>query len=264
MGGNVISGAYPIFMAELSNPAITEFSDSVRWMYTGFTKTFGYIGICAAFIYTAKKEKKAKTRAMMIPLMITTVLVAITEPIDFLFVFAAPLLFLLHSVITGVFMVLLNVFEIRAGMTGFSSMLVNIALGAERTQWPLLLLLGVIQILVYFVIFSFLIKKFNFKTPGREDDGDDTIMIQDNQNPAITAMDYSSLLEGLGGKENVEEIENCFTRLRVRLKDIQKLDKDKINQVKNSGIVEKGNDIQIIFGLQVTEICADLKKILEA
>lgn len=262
MGGQVISGAYPIYMAELSNPAITEFSESIRWMYTGFAKTFAYVGICAAFIYTAKPENKAKTRAMLIPLAISTVLVAITEPIDFLFVFVAPLLFLLHSIIAGAFMVILNVLEIRAGMTGISSMLVNMALGVERTQWPLLLLLAVIEIIVYFLIFTFVIKKFNLKTPGREEDTETTEIETASTAANPATYHYDSLIEGLGGAENIVEIENCFTRLRVNLKDVKLLDKDKINQVKNSGIVEKGNDIQIIFGLQVTDICNDMKKLL--
>src|SRR5699024_6232968 len=97
--GQTISGAYAVFMSEVGNPSITQFSDSVRWMTIAFTKTFGYIGIAAAFVKTAKPENKEKIRAMLIPLVITSFMVSITEPIDFLFVFSAPLLFLLHAII---------------------------------------------------------------------------------------------------------------------------------------------------------------------
>lgn len=264
MNGQTFSGAYAVFMAEMSNPATTQFSDTIRWMTTAFTKTFGYIGIVAAFIHTARPENKAKIKAMLIPLVITSFMVAITEPIDFLFVFAAPMLFVLHAIISGSFMVLLNVLGIRAGTNGLSSMILNIALGAERTKWPLLLLLGVIQILIYFFLFTYLIKKFNLKTPGREDveeSGVNTIGIPKGETISEDAR-VSHLIEALGGKENIVELENCFTRLRVLLKDPTKMDHTMVNQIDNSGIVEKGNDIQIVFGLEVTEICNNMKQSL--
>ena len=265
MNGQTFSGAYAVFMAEMSDPTITQFSDTIRWMTTAFTKTFGYIGIAAAFIHTAKPENKARVKAMLIPLVITSFMVAITEPIDFLFVFAAPLLFVLHAIIAGTFMVLLNVFGIRAGTNGLSSIILNFALGAERTSWPLLLLLGVIQIFVYFFLFSYLIKKFNFKTPGRE-------IIEEREAATKTiikkqigpvGVNVAPLIEGLGGKDNIIELENCFTRLRVLLKDPSKINRSKINEIENSGIVEKGNDVQIIFGLEVTDICNNMKQSLE-
>lgn len=270
MGGETISGAYPIFMAEMSNPMITEFSDTIRWMQIAFTKTFGYIGIAAAFIKTAKPENKNKIKGMLIPLVITSFLVSITEPIDFLFVFAAPLLFLVHATIAGSFMVILNILDIRAATNGLSSMILNVALGSEMTKWPLLIGLGIAQILLYYFLFSFLIKKFNLKTPGREDkkssqNKGETEAVNDptaNDEKMLGNEGIYAIIAGLGGKENINSVENCFTRLRVNIKDVNQLSKDKINEVENSGIVVKDRDIQIVFGLGVGEIAEKVKEAL--
>lgn len=270
MGGETISGAYPIFMAEMSNPAITEFSDTIRWMQIAFTKTFGYIGIAAAFIKTAKPENKNKVKGMLIPLVITAFLVSITEPIDFLFVFAAPLLFLIHAVIAGSFMVILNVLNIRAATNGLSSIILNIALGPEMTKWPLLIALGVGQIILYYVLFSFLIKKFDLKTPGREDkklnseanNENSAVNMTTNKKGVSDDKNIQMIISGLGGKDNINSVDNCFTRLRVNIKDVNKLSKEQINEVENSGIVIKDKDIQVIFGLGVGEIAEKVKTAL--
>jgi len=277
--GQTISGAYAVFMSEVGNPSITQFSDSVRWMTIAFTKTFGYIGIAAAFVKTAKPENKEKIRAMLIPLVITSFMVSITEPIDFLFVFSAPLLFLLHAIISGSFMVLLNVFNIRAGTNGLSSIILNLALGAEKTQWPLLLLLAVVQIILYYFLFSYLIEKFDLKTPGREEElvAEPELMKTEtkdlvNEQMQVTSENIESLnideteiqklISGLGGNENILEVENCFTRLRVLVNDKDKVDEELIHTVDNSGIVKNGNNIQIVFGLEVTDIANDMKEAL--
>lgn len=263
MDGQTISGAYAVFMAEMSNPNITEFSDTVRWMTTAFTKTFGYIGIVAAFIHTAKPENKDRIKTMLIPLVVTSFMVSITEPIDFLFVFAAPVLFFTHAVIAGSFMVLINVLGIRASTSGLSGIILNIALGAEKTKWPLLMLLAVIQIALYFFLFSFLIKKFNLKTPGREEvivEEKNKVATPEVVKPAIDENEIKELIQALGGEKNIVSVDNCFTRLRVSLYDTTKLKKGRIDQMQHSGIVEKGNDIQIIFGLNVTDISYAVKK----
>ena len=160
-------------------------------------------------------------------------------------------------------MVLINVLGIRASTSGLSGIILNIALGAEKTKWPLLMLLAVIQIALYFFLFSFLIKKFNLKTPGREE----VVVKEKNKvatpevvKPAIDENEIKELIQALGGEKNIVSVDNCFTRLRVSLYDTTKLKKDRIDQMQHSGIVEKGNDIQIIFGLNVTDISYAVKK----
>ena len=269
VGDTVIAGAYPIVMAEMQMP-IEQFSSSIYYMATGFTKMFGYIGIGAAFIYTAHKQNKAKTRAIIIPLVVTACLAGITEPLDFMFAFVAPVLYVIHAMIAGIFIALLSIFEVTAFCGGniVSSTIMNVLAGVEKTSYPTMYLLGAIQIVLYFVIFTFVIKKFNLKTPGREDEvidnEDETIALETNEIKKVsqkdTGVNVKAILDGLGGIDNINTIENCFTRLRVNIKQIDLLDETMINKTKNSGIIKKDNDIQIIYGLEV----ADIRTALEA
>lgn len=283
VGENVIAGAYPIVMAEMNMP-VEQFSDSIYYMSIGFTKMFGYIGIGAAFIYTAYPENRKKTASTMIPLVVTACLASITEPIDFMFLFAAPLLYLLHSIIAGLFMALLKVFGIVALWNAnlLASIFTNIANADKTVRMPWMFILGLVQILVYFVVFSFFIKKFNYHTPGREGEplpAGEAVKAAVPEVPQAetaeapkavaapagegtlegggTAMD---IIEGLGGKDNINTVENCITRLRVSLKDPSLIHDDLINRTNNKGIIKKGTDVQIIYGLQV----ADIRRAVEA
>ena len=273
MGETTIVGAYPIIMAEMNMP-IERFSDSIYYMSIGFTKMFGYIGIGGAFIYTAYPENRKKVTSTIVPLVITSVLAGITEPIDFMFIFAAPLLYAIHAVIAGLFIALLKVFGIVALWNGnlLASIVTNIANADKGSRVPLMFVMGALEILVYFLVFTFLIKKFNYHTPGREGDPVPagsaplarTAAAKTAKAPAAaapagaialegggTALD---IIEGLGGKGNINTVENCITRLRVNLKDPSLINEDLINRTENRGIVRKKNDIQIIYGLQVADV----------
>ncbi|MDO4500029.1 MAG: PTS transporter subunit EIIC [Erysipelotrichaceae bacterium] len=255
LGETTVVGAYPIAMTELNLP-VAKLSESIYYNCLGFVKMFGYIGIGLAFIHTAKPENKARVKAMIIPLVITSVLATITEPLDFMFIFVAPLLYVVHSALAGLFIALLKIFNVTAFCGGnlIASTLLNLAAGVSKTNWPMMYVLGLIQIVVYFVVFTFLIKKFNFKTPGREDDTVDTSKDKEPAKAVDLKSDIASLVAGLGGKENILALENCFTRLRINVKDAEKINEELINKAPNSGIVKKGNDIQVIFGLQVPEV----------
>ena len=270
LGDTTVVGAYPILLTEMQMG--TPFSDSIYYMGTGLAKTFGYIGICAAFYYTAKPERKKEVKNILLPLAITASLAGVTEPIDFMFAFVAPVLFLVHSIIAGLFVALLKVFNIHAMTTGLiNSFVMNLACGVERTNYPLMYVLAACEIIVYFVVFVFLIKKFNFKTPGREDvvseavTGKEAEVIKTVTNSDVKDENQMvvDVVNGLGGKDNINTVENCFTRLRVNVKDIDKLDEALINKHKNSGIVKKGNDIQIIYGIEVPQIKEAVEKYLE-
>jgi len=259
LGETVVAGAYPIVITELQMGV--PFSDSIYYMVIGFTKMFGYIGIGAAFIHTAYPHNKKRTIATIVPLVVTACLAAITEPLDFLFIFVAPVLYVLHACIAGLFIALLKICGVTAFCGGnlLASVLMNLSAGVERTKWPVMLALGILQILVYFFLFSFLIKKFNYKTPGREDDLTET---GKDKTPARTwggSEDAKNVVDGLGGKDNISTVGNCITRLRVNVKDVALVNDERINKVPNSGIIRKGNDIQIVFGLQV----ADVRKSVE-
>ena len=256
VGDATYTGSYIVMMMEYSMGL--PFSDGIVWMYTGFTKTFGYFGIVAAFIFCARKENRKKTAAILVPLAFTASLASITEPLDFMFCFSAPILWVAHACISGLFIVLLHVFHVTGFTTNLlGSVLMNLSAGADKTNYPTLYLLALCQIAVYFVVFTLLIKAFNLRTPGREEP--DSAKISDGKSsakkPSVKdAAEVQCVIDGLGGKDNILSVDNCFTRLRVNVKDPAKLDEAAINKLPNSGIVKKGTDIQIVYGLQVQEI----------
>lgn len=276
LGDTVVSGAYAIRVAEM-NMAGVPFSDSTYFNSYTFNNLFPYIGIGFAFITTAFKENKEKTKALIFPLMLAAVLSAITEPIDFLFVFSAPLLFVVHSLVSGISLVLLKVFSIAGGTSGgiVNVLISNIVLGVEKTKWPQLLLFGAVIAVFYYFLFVLLIKKFNLKTPGREIEaaavngsiaenaGKTTSAGGTASNAELSHEDTLNIINGLGGKTNIVSLENCFTRLRILVEDENIIDENLINKVKNSGIKRKGKDIQIIFGMQVGSVKSQVEDTLD-
>ena len=260
VGDATYTGSYIVMMMEYSMGL--PFSDGIVWMYTGFTKTFGYFGIVAAFIFCARKENRKKTAAVLVPLAFTASLASITEPLDFMFCFSAPILWVAHACISGLFIVLLHIFHVTGFTTNLlGSVLMNLSAGADKTNYPILYLLALCQIAVYFVVFTLLIKAFNIHTPGREEVSTETAKSDAPAKKASVknAAEVQCVIDGLGGKENILSVDNCFTRLRVNIKDPAKLDEAAINKLPNSGIVKKGTDIQIVYGLQV----ADIKRAVE-
>ena len=188
---------------------------------------------------------------------------AITEPLAFMFCFSAPILWVAHACISGLFIVLLHIFHVTGFTTNLlGSVLMNLSAGADKTNYPTLYLLALCQIAVYFVVFTLLIKAFNLHTPGREEGSAETAKSDAPAKKASVknAAEVQCVIDGLGGKENILSVDNCFTRLRVNIKDPAKLDEAAINKLPNSGIVKKGTDIQIVYGLQV----ADIKRAVEA
>ena len=268
LGETTIAGAYPIVVAEMNMP-VERFSDSIYYTAIGFTKMFGYFGIGAAFIYTAYPENRKKTATMILPLVISACLSSITEPIDFMFIFAAPLLYLIHSLIAGLFMAMLKAFGVVALWNGnlLGSILTNIANASKTEKMWLMWVLGLVQIVVYFVVFTFLIKKFKYHTPGREGEPLSAAAAAGKAAPVEAPREEAkstdngtddemamNLINGLGGKANITALENCITRLRVTLADPSLVDESLINKVENRGIVKKSNGVQIIFGMHVAEV----------
>ncbi len=280
VGETVYAGAYPVRMIEMSMTG-QPFSDTTYYNSYTFNNLWPYIGIGLAFIATAYKQNKEKTKAAIIPLIVTAILSCITEPMDFLFVFAAPVLFVIHSVLSGLFLVLLKVLSVPASTSGgiVNIVVSNLVLGVEKTNWPAMLLLGVANAALYFFLFSFLIKKLDLHTPGREAEsaGEGGSVAVAETSAAAPVSDAASadaapgadpalldLIQGLGGKDNIESLENCFTRLRVTVKDGSLIDEALINRVPNSGINRRGTDIQIIFGMKVAEMRDKVENALES
>ena len=225
------------------------------------------LGLVCGWVYNRTCEKQFKGIITQIysgnRWSFTASLASITEPLDFMFCFSAPILWVAHACISGLFIVLLHIFHVTGFTTNLlGSVLMNLSAGADKTNYPTLYLLALCQIAVYFVVFTLLIKAFNLHTPGREEVSTETAKSDAPAKKASVknAAEVQCVIDGLGGKENILSVDNCFTRLRVNIKDPAKLDEASINKLPNSGIVKKGTDIQIVYGLQV----ADIKRAVEA
>lgn len=254
VGDQVYVGAYPVVMAEynLGMP----FSSGIHWMYTGFTKTFGYFGIVGAFIFCARSENRRRTAAMLAPLLMTACLAQVTEPVDFLFCFLSPVLWLAHGAIAGAFMVLLDL----CGVTGFTgglltSFAMNLSAGAERTGYPVLYLLAAAEIAVYFGVFTFLIRRLNLRTPGREQQ---TAPVHRDE-----GFPYQALLAALGGKDNIERVDNCFTRVRIWVRDTGRLDREVLEELAPGGVRFQSREVQMVFGFDAVQARRQLEELLD-
>lgn len=158
--------------AEMACPDVKQLSSTVVWDARGISKMFGLPAAALAMYMTAKPERKAIAKAILIPAALTSLLVGVTEPIEFSFLFVAPLLFVVHAVLTGIGMMLFSLFGVHAiGANGIIDfILYNLPLGTEKSNWPMYIVVGLIMFALYFVVFRFLILRFNMKTPGREDE----------------------------------------------------------------------------------------------
>ncbi len=230
---------------------------------TGFfpVMMFGLPAACLAMIMTAKKEKKKQVTGMFIGLAFTSFLTGITEPIEFSFMFLSPILYGIHAILTGVSMSLTYVLEIRHGF-GFSAGFIDYMLNFGIAQKPLfLLVIGLAYGAVYFVIFYVVIRTMDLKTPGREDDEDG-----ESTNPETSGDRYSimaaTFMEALGGKANVKAIDNCATRLRLQVVDMEKVDESMLKKNGAKGVMKLNKtDIQVIVGTDVEFVSDKMKQL---
>lgn len=270
VGGQVLEGARNIYYAEIADPSVTRLSDSVIWDARGISKMFGLIGACLAMYHTAKPENKAKAKAILIPVAFTSFIAGVTEPIEFSFMFVAPLLFIVHAVLSGLSFVVLNLLDVRAigpnGMIDF--LLYNLPLGIGKTSWPMYILVGLVFFVIYYIVFRFLIKVFNFKTIGRESDDQETKMYSKKEyknkkskeeNPVAGDQGDSGMaveiIEALGGAENIQTVTNCYTRLRLTVDEPGLVDENTLkNDTGANGVIVKNQNVQIVYGLEVNNI----------
>lgn len=272
VGGEVFAGARNIYFAEIANADGGLLAPSVIWDARGISKMFGLIGACLAMYHTASPENKGKAKAILIPAAVTSFIAGVTEPIEFSFMFVAPLLFVVHSIFSGMSMVVLNLLNVRAiGPNGFIDFLLyNVPLGTERTRWPLFILVGLLFFAVYYFSFRYLIQRFNYKTIGREDDGQETRLYTKKDykekkvngkasSPTPAGQGNNSLagviVEALGGPENIQTVTNCYSRLRLTLAESNKVDEATLkNETGASGVMIKDQNVQVVYGLQVNGI----------
>jgi PTS system D-glucosamine-specific IIC component len=274
VGGKVIEGAQNIFFAELGTPGITHFSVSAtRFMSGKFPlMIFGLPGAALAMYQCAKPEKKKIVGGLLLSAALTSMLTGITEPIEFTFLFVAPALYGLHCVFAGLAYMFMHMLGVGVGMT-FSGGLIDLFLfgilqGNAKTSWIWIPIVGIGYFVVYYGLFTFLIKKFDLKTPGREDTEEVKLYrrsdVEAKKNCKDADQDELSAMicQGLGGKKNISDIDCCATRLRCTVHKSELVNDALLKQTEASGVVHKGIGVQIIYGPRVTVIKSNLEDYL--
>lgn len=277
VGGKLIEGAQNIFFAQLSDPTVKHFAVSAtRFMSGKFPlMIFGLPGAALAMYRTAKPEKRKAVGGLLLSAALTSMLTGITEPLEFTFLFVAPLLYGIHCVFAGLAYMLMHICNVGVGMTfsgGFIDLfLFGIMQGNKKTSWVWVVIIGVIYFIVYYFLFSFLIKKLNLKTPGRDDTEEvklytraDVNARKEGENGAAGDDPVSEgILQGLGGKKNISDVDCCATRLRCTVFKTELVNDALLKATGASGVVHKGNGVQIIYGPKVTVIKSNFEDYLE-
>lgn len=280
--GVVIEGAQNIFFAQLASPDVTHFSvEATRFMAGKFPfMIFGLPGAALAMYKCAKTNRQKEVGGLLISAALTAMITGITEPLEFTFLFVAPFLYVIHCILAGLSFMLMHILNVGVGMT-FSGGLIDLTLfgilqGNAKTNWIYIVVVGVAYFFVYYFLFKFLIKKFNLKTPGREDDDEETKLytradVEAKKNKELNgkSMPKSSdpvsamIISGLGGKNNIVDLDSCATRLRVTVVDGKKIDEKILKASGAIGVIKKGNGIQVIYGPTVTVIKSKLSEYLD-
>ncbi len=282
IAGNTIQGGQNIFFAQLANSAdIAHFSaDATRYFSGEFIfMIFGLPGAALAMYRCAKPEKKKASGGLLLSAALACMMTGITEPLEFSFLFVAPALFIVQVILAGSAYMIAHMLNIAVGLT-FSGGLLDlfffgILQGNKKTSWLLIIPVGIIYFLLYYFIFLFLIKKFNFKTPGREDENEETKLYMKadvnakreaaaEQKSGGTENEISKIITaGLGGKKNISDVDCCATRLRCTVLNSDLVNDSLLRSTGASGVVHKGKGVQIIYGPKVTVIKSDLEDYLE-
>ena len=274
VAGQLVQGGQNIFFAQLADPSTVHFSaDATRYFSGEFIfMIFGLPGAALAMYRCARNEKKKVVGGLLLSAALTAFLTGITEPLEFTFLFVAPILYVVHCVLAGISFMLMHIFGVGVGMT-FSGGLIDMTLfgimqGNAKTHWLYIVLVGIVYFFVYWGVFTFLIKKFNFKTPGREADNEETKLYTRSdvnaKNGGKTDMTSVLILKGLGGKENIADIDCCATRLRITVHNSDAVSEDILKQSGAAGVIKKGNGIQVIYGPRVTVIKSHLEDFMES
>lgn len=281
VSGQVIEGAQNIFFAQLADPTVEHFAVSAtRFMAGKFPlMIFGLPGAALAMYRTAKPEKREAAAGLLLSAALTSMLTGITEPLEFTFLFVAPVLYVIHCVFAGLAYMFMHIFNVGVGMT-FSGGLIDMFLfgilqGNAKTSWVWIVVVGVVYFVVYYFLFSFLITKMDLKTPGRDDNEEVKLYRRSDvdarknggsaQGGAASPEDALSeaICHGLGGKKNISDVDCCATRLRCTVHDSKLVNDAMLKSTGASGVVHKGNGVQVIYGPRVTVIKSNLEDYLE-
>ena len=277
--GVTVTGAQNIFFAELASKSTTMFSVSAtRFMAGKFPfMMFGLPGAALAMYQCAKPEKKKVAGGLLLSAALTAFLTGITEPLEFTFIFVALPMYAVHCVLAGLSFMLMHILNVGVGMT-FSGGLIDLVLfgvmqGNAKTHWVWVVVVGAVYFVLYYIIFRFMISKFDYKTPGRDDAEEVKLYTRADVNARSAASGSTApagddpvsalIVEGLGGAANLSDVDCCATRLRCTVKDAALVKQDVLKASGASGVICKGNGVQVVYGPKVAVIKAKLEDYLE-
>lgn len=277
--GVTVTGAQNIFFAELASKSTTVFSVSAtRFMAGKFPfMMFGLPGAALAMYQCAKPEKKKVAGGLLLSAALTAFLTGITEPLEFTFIFVALPMYAVHCVLAGLSFMLMHILNVGVGMT-FSGGLIDLVLfgvmqGNAKTHWMWVVVVGAVYFVLYYLIFRFMISKFDYKTPGRDDAEEVKLYTRADVNARSAASGSTApagddpvsalIVEGLGGAANLSDVDCCATRLRCTVKDAALVRQDVLKASGASGVICKGNGVQVVYGPKVAVIKAKLEDYLE-
>ena len=277
--GVTVTGAQNIFFAELASKSTTVFSVSAtRFMAGKFPfMMFGLPGAALAMYQCAKPEKKKVAGGLLLSAALTAFLTGITEPLEFTFIFVALPMYAVHCVLAGLSFMLMHILNVGVGMT-FSGGLIDLVLfgvmqGNAKTHWIWVVVVGAVYFVLYYIIFRFMISKFDYKTPGRDDAEEVKLYTRADVNARSAASGSNApagddpvsalIVEGLGGTDNLSDVDCCATRLRCTVKDAALVRQDVLKASGASGVICKGNGVQVVYGPKVAVIKAKLEDYLE-
>ena len=278
--GQLIQGGQNIFFAQLASPNVAHFSSDATRYFSGefIFMIFGLPGAALAMYRCARPEKKKIAGGLLLSAALTSMLTGITEPIEFSFLFVAPALFAVQVVLAGAAYMIAHMLNIAVGLT-FSGGLLDLFIfgilqGEAKTGWMYIVPVGVVYFFLYYFIFSWMIRRFDFKTPGREDDDEETKLYSKadyqaqqggaaGQGASADDAKSAAIARGLGSKRNITSVDCCATRLRCSVADSSLVNEKLLKATGAVGVIVKGTGVQVIYGPQVAVIKSNLETYLQ-
>ncbi len=256
--GETFRGDQRIFMGQLREGA--EFTAGTFMTGKFPFMMFGLPAAALAIYHEARPENKKLVAGIMGSAALTSFLTGITEPLEFSFLFVAPVLFAIHAVFAGLSFMIMDILNVKIGMTFSGGVIDYILFGVlpNRTAWWLVIVVGLVFSVIYYFGFRFAIRKFNLKTPGRED-----VQVDSTTSTGQVGDLPYNVLQAMGGKANISHLDACITRLRVSVNDIKEVDKERLKKLGASGVLEVGNNIQAIFGPKSDTLKSQIKDIID-
>lgn len=251
VAGKVVEGAQNIFFAQLADPNHTGlFTYGTRFFAGRFdTMMFGLPAACLAMYHCVPEENRKKVVGLYFSAALTSFLTGITEPIEFMFLFIAPWLYVIHAFLDGLSFFIADILKIRIGNT-FSGGAIDFTLfgilqGNDKTNWIYVIIVGIFWALIYYFLFKFLIKKFDVKVPGRVLESTGEVKVDSKESLVEEALE---IIKALGGKDNLENVDACITRLRVDVVDPSKVNKNRLVELGATAVLEVQGGVQAVYG----------------